>query len=415
MSEVVKLSSKELKNWLERETSSTFAPVHAKAQEMLKEMKEILDDYMGVCKILMDNTAKEIEKRNPKTYRRARAFNKLAKLFLDRIRQTKVPEKVTYDAMRDFVQETQRALVVTDVDVRNWFPRISPFFILDRRRFQFVFEKAKLMLKEVNEFVMKDYMKTKTMEDSFQLIDKVTVLEQQANTLKERKMSADSDEADIDRSIKDVKQKIADLSSRGSISQLTQAGSEIDTLSAKVKQSLQHLQKPFIKLQAQALHGEGSGLTPEELKKLGAYIENPFEAFSTDDPDYPLLKQILRKVDAGITEGRLKLKPEKARKAKQIIKEVLEKDSIRTLHDESRAAVARKTQISASTELAHMQQGISKLEQQLEGLTNRKIGIETEQQSLQTTYNETLGKIRNHKSEIEKSIFNFLGKRIDLE
>ena len=415
MSEVVKLSSKEVKNWLERETSSTLVPVHSKAQDLLKEMKEILDDYAGVCKVLMDNTAKEIEKRNPKTYRRARAFNKLAKLFLDRVRQIKVPEKVTYDAMKDFVQETQRALAVTDVDVRNWFPRISPFFILDRRRFQFVFEKAKLMLKEINEFVTKDYVKTKTLEDTFQLIDRVAVLEQQADTLKQRKMNVDSDRADVERSISDFKQKIAELRSRGSISQLSQAGSEIETLSAKVKQNLQHLQKPFIKLQAQALHGEGSGLTPDELKKLGEYVEDPFEAFSTDGPNYSLLKQILRKVDAGISEGKLRLKPEKARKAKQMINEVLAKDSLRSLHEESTLAVARKTEISASTELASVQQDISKLERQLEGLTMKKIGIETEQQSLQTVSNETLERIQNHKGEIEKSIFNSVGKRVNLE
>lgn len=415
MSEVVKLSSREVKNWLEHETSSTLAPVHAKAQELLKEMKEILDDYMSVCKTLMENTAKEIEKRNPKTYRRARAFNKLAKLFLDRIRQIKLPEKVTYSAVKDFVQETQRALAVTDVDVRNWFPRISPFFILDRRRFQFVFEKAKLMLKEVNDFLTKDYVKTKTLEDIFQLIEKVGVLEQQAETLKQRKMNVDSDGADIDRSINDFRQKIDELSSRGSISQLSQAGSEIETLSTKVKQSLQHLQKPFVKLQAQALHGEGSGLAPEELKKLGEYVENPFEAFSSDGPDYPLLKQILRKADAGITEGKLKLKPEKARKAKQIINEVFEKDSLKELHEESKAAVARRTQLSTSTELASVQQSISKLEKQLEGLTMRKIGLETEQHSFQTAYKETLEKIRNHKSEIEKSILNSVGKKVSLE
>lgn len=84
---------------------------------------------------LLEKSRKEIEKRNIKTYGRARALNKLARLFLKRTRQIEVPDRVSYDSFHGFVQETRNVFVVTEVDIRNWFPRISPFFIMDRRKF----------------------------------------------------------------------------------------------------------------------------------------------------------------------------------------------------------------------------------------------------------------------------------------
>lgn len=135
MSEVLRISSNEAKEWLEKETSSIFIPVHEKAQNLLNEMKRMLQDVLDVSKALLEKSRKEIEKRNIKTYGRARALNKLARLFLKRTRQIEVPDRVSYDSFHGFVQETRNVFVVTEVDIRNWFPRISPFFIMDRRKF----------------------------------------------------------------------------------------------------------------------------------------------------------------------------------------------------------------------------------------------------------------------------------------
>ena len=178
MSETLRFSSRDIRGWLERETGSVFIPVHTRAQKLTDEMRRTLDSLSEVSKMLMDNSAKEIEKRNMKTYRRARALNRLARLFYERMRQLKVPDKVSYDSFSQFLQELQKAFTVTDVDVRNWFPRISPFFILDRRRFMAIFEKAKESLKDLQNFLTKEYVKTKTLEETFQLIDKLFDLEQ---------------------------------------------------------------------------------------------------------------------------------------------------------------------------------------------------------------------------------------------
>lgn len=415
LSEAVKLSSKEAKSWLERETGSLLAPIHSKAQKLLKEMRKALESLSEVSKMLLENSGKEIEKRNMKTYGRARALNKLAKLFVDRTRQIKIPEKVTYDSFHDFVQETQRAFLVTDVDIRNYFPHISPFFILDRRKFQVVFEKAKESLKELNNFLTKEYVKIKTLEDTFQLVEKLQTLEQQLTNFKEQKTKSESEEAQLSKTIAETRQKTDKLKAQGSLGQLNKIDNQIEALNSELKQRLQHLQKPFVKLQSLALHGEGSGLTPEEISKLNQYIDKPFEAFTSEEPNHPLLNQILKKLSVLMTQDKLKLKPEKTRKAEQLIQTIFSQNSLADLHQRSLNALSSQKQLFMSPEVAETEKHLSMLKTQLEELERKKKVVEGERVTFEQACSETVEKIKNQKSDIEKNTLAATNKRIRIE
>jgi len=415
LSEIPKFSSSDIKGWLESETKSVFVPVHTRAEKLLNDMNKMIEDISDVSKVLLDNSSKEIEKRNMKTYGRARALNKLARLFLDRMRHIKVPDRVSYDDFRDFDQETQKAFFAIEVDIRNWFPRISPYFILDRRRFLMIFEKAKALLKEFNDFLTKEYVKTKTLEETFQLIDRLQTLETQLTSLDKQRRKVGSEKAQITEEIAETQQKMADLKSKGSISRLNQIGAEIEILRMETKRSLQHLRKPFIKLTSLALHGRGSGLTPDELRKLNRYLENPFETLAEEEADYPVLRQILQKLDRSISEGKLKLKPDKERKAKQAMENILNGNSFANLHRKCADAMERKKKLSTSADVAETRSDLSRLQEFLENLERRKGVAEAEENAVSRACSETQRKIRNHKTAIERNVLSFIDKRILIE
>jgi hypothetical protein len=415
LSETLKFSSQNIKGWLEGETDSIFTPVHVNAQKLTDQMRSTLENLSDTSKMLLENSGKEIEKRNMKVYGRARALNKLARLFLDRIKQINVPDKVYYDSFDGFVQEVQKAFMVTEVDIRNWFPRISPFFILDRRRFLAVFEKAKMLLKEMQGFLTKEYVKTKTLEETFELIDKVRALEDQLVSLKERKAKVDGEKALVEKEIVETGRKMVDLKNKGGLSELDGINIELESLNSEVKHSLRHLQKPFVKLQSLTLHGEGSGLTPEEVQKLNRYLENPLEALATENDDYPLLKQILQKLARLMSEGKLKLKPDKMRKAKQTIESIVDKNSLESHYKKCLDTLTRRRQLSASAQLAETKSDLLKLQEHIENLERKKNNVESEENLLERGCNEALEKIRNSKSLIEKNVFSFVSKRIRVE
>jgi predicted nucleic acid-binding Zn-ribbon protein len=331
------------------------------------------------------------------------------------MRQIRVPNKVTYDSFHEFAQETQKAFSAIEADIRNWFPRISPFFILDRRKFSAIFEKAKALLKELNDFLGKEYVKTKTLEETFQVIDKVQALEEKLADLGEQRKKVEDEKAAVEKKIAETLQKMEDLKSKEKMSQLAQTGNEIEALRIELKRRLRHLRKPFLKLQSLAIRGKGSGLTPEELRKLDQYMENPFEAFATEDSGYPLLRQILQKLELSTSDGKLKLKADKMRKAEQDIDSIVNQDSLMNLHQKCREMILRKRQLSTSAEVTETRSDLSNCQEHLENLERKKVIVESKQHVVNQAYNETLEKIQNHRTTIEKNVFDFMDKRIHVE
>ena len=413
LSEPLNFSSKEVKGWLERETGSIFIPVHEKAQKLIDEMKKVFDNVTDVCKMLLENSKKEIEKRSRKTYGKARALNKLARLFLKRTQQIEVPDKVSYDNFHDFLQETQKAFTVTEVDVRNWFPRISPFFIMDRRKFLGVFEKAKESLKELQSFLTKEYVKTKTLEETFQIIDNLLALQGQLADLKAHRKKNETENGSIEKEITETQQKITDLKNRESLAQLNEIGMEIEKLRKEVKHSLRHIRKPFIKFQSQVFRK--GGLTPDQLEKLNHYIEDPFDAFAAEETGYPILKQILKKLADSMSDGKLKLKRDRKRKAEQDINRIFNKNSLDALHQKCRETIIVKKQISTSTETAKIKENLLKLQEELKKLKKGKKRIELEENTTERKLQETLDRIQSRKKKIEENVFDFMSKRILIE
>jgi len=408
------LSIGDVKGWFERETTETLRPVQDRAKQLRDEMRVALETEAEACKMLFDNSNREIERRNMRVYGRARALNKLAKLFQDRLKKIIAPEQISYDALNKFAQDTQRVFIVADVDVKNWFPRISPFFIIDRRKFLMVHEKAKLTLAGLNDFLAEEYVKTKTLEETFQLIDEVQSLERRLADVETQKTSMESERAPIEKEISELQRRIAELETKGPIDQLNLVEAEKEALANELRHSLRHLQKPFIKVQALAASGGGAGLTPDELKQLNDYMESPVEALAAEVSGYPVLRQILEKLRGLMSEDKLKLKSDKARKASQTVDEILQRDSLTQLQARSINVVRRRSQLLASSSMDEIKRDLALCQDQLKQLNARKTSVETHEAVKQQEKVSLEEKIRADKRAIERNVFSFLGKKIEI-
>jgi hypothetical protein len=414
LSEVIQFSSNDLKSWLEEETSSILTPVQAQAKELRDDMRDAVETVTDVSKMLLDNSAKEIEKRNKRVYNRARALNKLARLFIERIRKVNVPDQVSYDNLNKFAQETQKVFIVTDIDIKKWFPRISPFFILDRRKFSAVHEKAKESLAALNDFLTKEYIKTKTLEETFQLIDELHSLEQQLSDIEAEKTGIKNERLPIEKEIAELEQEITGLQSNGPLDELFLLEAEIEKLNKELKHALRHLQKPFKKMQALALYKGGAGLTPDERNKLDQYLHKPFKALSTEEADYPLLKQILQKMTRLMNEGKLKLKSDKKRKAERDINGILDRNSLAKICTRCADVAMREKQILNSQKMGKIKQNLAEYKEQTRRLKVRKTRVEAHEAVKEQACNEIEGRISSIKKTIEKNVYSSLGKKIQI-
>ncbi len=414
MSEPVKFSASELRDWLQKETGAVLFPVQAQAQKRLEETRVALQNFTEASKMLVDNSQKEIEKRNMKIYNRARALNKLANMFIERLKKLEVPSQVSYDNLSVFASEAQKIMVVTDLDVRNWFRHISPFFIMDRRKFQPIFEKTKLIVNNLNDFVTKEYIKTKTQEKTFQLLNELDNFQNQLSEVENQKTTLKNERLTIESEISEIEQQTITLKSSSAIDQLNQLEIEQEKLNNELKNDLRHLQKPFIKMQALATSGGGAGITPDELRKLTQYLENPFEAIITETNDTQILKEIMQKLSDLLNQDKLKLKPDKQRKAEQAVADILKRDSLAGYHAICLQVAESTRQLLASSELANAKQNLSQLEQDIEKLKARQTSLQIDEAQKTTLINEILDKQQNIKKTIEMNIQSFLGKQIQI-
>jgi hypothetical protein len=414
VSEVVTFSSNDIEGWLKEQTSSILTPVQAQAQKFRDEMRDSIESFADVGKMLVDNSSKEIEKRNMRTYNRARAMNKLARLFTDRIRKVTVPDRVSYDNLNRFAQDIQKVFIVTDIDIKNWFPRISPYFIMDRRIFMTVHEKAKLSLNTLNDFLAKEYVKTKTLEETFQLIEELHGLEAQLAEVAAERKSIEEERVPIEEELAELEKKSAKLQGEGPVDQLFLVEAEIEKLNRELKQALRHLQKPFKKMRALSLYRGGAGLTQDEREMLELYLESPFKAFTSEAAGYPVLKQILQKLTRLMNEGKLKLKSDKARKAEEDMMAILNGDSLAKIHARCADVAAREKAILNSEKMAEIKSNLSTYQEQTERLKVRKARVEAHEAVKKHAYNDIVNRINSHKKTIEKNVHTSLGQKIQI-
>ncbi|MCW3998570.1 MAG: hypothetical protein NWF10_08410 [Candidatus Bathyarchaeota archaeon] len=413
MSELT-LSSQEIKKWLKNQTDHFLSPIQNQAQKNCDQLQEIKESVIEITKTLLDSSSKEIEKRNMRVLNRARALNKLAHLFSERIRRIKIPETITYANLSKAAKETNKVFLVTDIDIKNWFPRISPFFIRDRRKFLTIHEKAKESLAEIDDFVKNEYIKTKTLQETFQLISDLINLKKRLTEIQTELKVIEKDQNSITTQLSNLTNNITSLEEKDTLNQLSQIETEIINLRKEVSQAFRRLKKPFKKMQAQTLRDNSINLRPQELAILELYIENPFEALAQEKTGYPLLKQILKILRDLMGSGKLKLKSDKKRKAQESIKKI-SNNSLVKLHEQSVQKIKQKKQLLNSETLAEITQKKTEFKEQTRKIKAKKDRIDAHALVKKNKYNQMSKRIQEHKKLIEKNVYESIEKKIKIE
>ena len=413
MSEI-KLSSDQIKDWLENETDHFLSPIQEEAKNNLQTLQQIKENILETTKILIESSQKEIEKRNMRVLNRARALNKLAHLFSDRINKINLPEEVSYSNLSKITEETNKILLVNEVDIKNWFPRISPFFIRDRRKFITVHERTKESLAEVTDFLKNEYIKTKTLQETFQLISNLLILEKKLEELEIERKDIEKNQQEITKKLSDLTNQIDYLKEKNTLSQLSQLDIQNQKLTKELHHAFRRLDKSFKKMHALILRDNSIVLTSKEIDYLEKYIENPFTAITKEKPNYPILKQILKILNGLLETGKLKLKSDKKRKAQDTIKKI-NNNSLIKLQEKSIANINQKQNLLTSAILAEITRKKTELQEQNRKIKARKARIDAHALVKKSKYNQIKNQIDKNKRLIEKNIFDSIEKTIKIE
>jgi hypothetical protein len=167
-------------------------------------------------------------------------------------------------------------------------------------------------------------------------------------------------------------------------------------------------------MQALATSGGGGGVTPDELQKINMYLDNPFEALAEEQQGYPVLKEILEKLEGMLDKDTLKLKPDKARKAKDAINDFLHKNLLDSIQIRCKEMAQNRNHLLSSSKLDETNRSLAQCQEQLVQLKARKTSVETHETVKANSYQATMEEMNNKKRLIEKNILSALGKKVQI-
>ncbi|NIR87637.1 hypothetical protein GWO13_08810 [Candidatus Bathyarchaeota archaeon] len=413
MSEELEIPLENLREWLEKETIPIVEPLKAEVTSLLDDFRERLDDVRENCEKLLEDGEKEMLKSKPKTYRRAREAYRLARGILETIDEISIPEEISHENLQTLCDDFKKTFSAIGRERAKRVQRISPYFIIDRRRLDMALKKTFDSFEELRSFSSGGYEKAKTVEDSILMIGKLVQLLDELDAAEKRVEKMESRTGPLEKKIAENQQKMRSIKSKDEIGELEQTNKKIKELKKRVKRDLRHLQKPFLKFQ-KLVRGPSYSLPLDETKKLGEYLNKPFMALATEDEGYPLLKGILQKIEDALTKGKMKLKRSRLRKARHRINEILRKDSLTTLHQSCKESFSQRQQLRTSEEMAAFRKKLRRFKKNLRELKKKKELMNSRKAVLESKRQEIMEKIKNQKRELEETILELTDKNVQV-
>jgi len=414
MSGGLQIELADLKPWLREEIAPLIKPLRNKGENLLKEIKSRLEDVRENGDRIFVNSEKEAEKVNPKTYRCAKAANKMGKNILNLLSQINVPNDVSYENLKSLFQDLEKTFMAIEHERRIWYPRVSPYFILDRKRLDIAIKRAEDSIHELRGFLLQKYVKAKTAENVLAMVDRLSAMVEKAKRFQKQKTQTETQVKFLENKIREIHEKIDLTRDKTEFEELSTTEQTIRDLREKVKYNLRHLQKPFYKLQNLARSAQVA-LPPEEAEKLEQYMNDPFEAITSEERGHPILNSILQRVNDAIHQGKLKLKPARLRKAREQIENILKKDALNLLQHDCLEAISRRNRLLTSETVTTTQKELKQLETTLQNLRKEREFTDSKRRSLNEEYKKLLERIETQKNELEKSVFKLIGKRIQID
>ncbi len=401
------------KEWLSQETKSIIEQTKEKSSSLLNEVKQRVDGAEDSSQRIFENSQTEMDKNNPKTYRFARNANKFAQNLTEKLQAVLIPSDFNYEKLQAFCGDLERMLSSMEQQRREAYPHISPYFIFDRRRLDVSLKRLTDILNELSDSLITKFIKAKIVEDTNSQIDQLLQTINEDRQTQESLKQIEETEKNLEAEIAKKQQKMVHIQANAELEELTELTQRIKGLREQVKHNLSYLKKPFSKLQSLARTGEVA-IPLEEMTLLSDYLNDPFTALTNEENGYSLLKNILKRLDAAMGRGDLKLKTARIRKAQNQIDSVLNKDSLVELQRQCKEALSQKNQLSASGAITEFQNQLTQLQSKLKELRRENELENSRKNSLRADYDKLKEKKEYQKKELEKSIFQLTNKTVQI-
>lgn len=399
------------KPWLQKETAEVLHPLEEKGSKLVEKVKEKLADAREPCRKLDEEAEREIHKGH--AVRKAKLTQRLSRYFLKEIDGIVFPDGMSYIELDKLNGNLQKMISSILRERDNWFGRISPMFIITRKRVDFALGRLTGTISDLNDFISSDYSIGKIIDDLHVENEETIRLLGELRKLEEEKKLGEEKIENLQQKMVEIEHKTASLKQNTDLADLSSTRLKVKQLRKAVKHNLRHLTKPLKKF-ANLKRGSQYALSSDETTKLEEYLTDPFLALATEKSSYPLLKSVLRKVEQALCDGKLRLKSSRLRKFEDAKEGILNKNKLDSLHQNCLHAFSLNQQLTTSEETKLVQKQLKQLQTKLMELKRKREAADTKLTRIKSKYNNTQETVKKKRKNIEKSASNLLDRDINL-
>jgi len=405
------LSVQEFDRWFEKETTNLVKPLDKEAGSLIDDVKKKISQVQEASRNLIKECEREMEKG--KAYQRARVGKRLAQFFIDTLDKVSFPQQVSYQTTESSMKDLKRAISTIERERNLWFQRISPLFIMARRRIDVFLSRLVESAEKLSSFVSERYGKAKTITDCFTTARDVVDLRSELDKIEKEAHDTESAVSSIRKEIESAKGKILSIRQRDEMKELTIINHQAHELNRKIKHELRYLQKPFVKLH-NLYHSGDVSVPQEEIEKLNEYLARPFPALAKEEVGYPVCKKILQKINETIEQEKLRIKSSRQKKAQDQISAILNSDVLLSLQQQCKQLYERRRQLLARGNIAAFKNEIIKVKTTLKELERQREHLASKLSNLQNHQKERKDKLAVRKKELEKAVLDITKKNVSL-
>jgi hypothetical protein len=399
ISNTLEVGIEDFNSWLEKATTDVLRPLNEQAEKLIAKIKEKLDDFLLSCEKLELEGVKQIEKG--KAVRKAKLTQKLTRYFLKQLDNLTLPSQTSFSELDNLRHNLEKTISSIERERAIWFSRISPLFIIARKKLDFALTRLIGSVSELNTFLSTDYSKMKAFESILSGIEELKRLSGELEKRESQRIKVQDEIVLLKKNIEDYKQDMESIKVSSELSSLSDVNLRIQQLSKSSKNTFRHLRKPFIKF-ANMTRDHDYSLSSEELETLHQYSETPFQALASEAVGLPILKRILIKVKQALEEGKLKMKGSRMRKAKHKIGEILNNNVLDELHNDCVQVFSQHKKLVSSRETVMAQKESKQLQRNVTVYKRRMKTLEVRLQSIEQQHQELLEDIRQKRVNLEK-------------
>jgi len=399
-----------LADWYSNKVRKQVEPIRKKTQKLIEKIQQALLDITSSCEKFSEMTS--VSERDELT---SKSIEKLANKYQARIKEIEIPqEPLIYEKITKFAQSLKSVLEYLWQIGRRWIPKLSKTsgqtYKINIRELDYHVKNLHSEWVNLERFIDKDLKKVKVYEDIFDEIEKMKIILEDINVLKEELKLLESNLSQLNAKKEIYFEKYSNINKNPLISERKDLENELSIIIQNLKGVLGYFRKPLRKFEK--FLGEGNYFVrPGCTDQLSKYINNPLETFFAETDGYPNLKMVMAELKKAIL--RLKLK---ARDEKKLEKEIddINGGSLSGYRRNYNQIYQRFQEISNSLKEEGLLEELEGIQNEITQVQRDISEIEQKYSRVKDNYDRTLIKIRDARKNLETEILSTTKEEIKI-